>query len=295
VGITGQKPKDRWQRGCNYKSCYIFYRAIQKYGWNNIEHKILFQNLTKNEACEKEIELITLYDTINRKKGYNILKGGNCSKSGWHHTKESKNKIHKKLIGKISSEETRKKMKLNHANVSGINHPNYGKHLSEETKIKISKSEKGKNGMRGDKNPQYGKFRSESPTSKKVFCDNKIFDCEKDCADYYNLSLSTISSYLTNNKPMSPMFMKLGLRYENNKSFNYNMSKNNKIIVCDNMIFYIRKDCSNYLKIDRSSMNKYLNGKLCMPQKWKDHGLRYYNEETDRDLPIWNEKGDINE
>lgn len=32
------------------------------------------------------------------------------------------------------------------------------------------------------------------------------------------------------------------------------------------------------------------------PQKWKNRGLRYYNEETDKNLSIWNEnmieKGD---
>lgn len=54
--------------------------AINKYGWNNIEHVILFEGLTQEEACNKEIELIAEYKTnIHRygnKYGYNMTDGG---------------------------------------------------------------------------------------------------------------------------------------------------------------------------------------------------------------------------
>ena len=62
IGITSQNPQQRWRcNGCNYKSSPRFYYAIQKYGWDNFEHNILFQNLTKEEACKKEQELIKFY------------------------------------------------------------------------------------------------------------------------------------------------------------------------------------------------------------------------------------------
>lgn len=76
IGITGKEPKIRWANGRGYTGCTHFYNAIQKYGWDNFEHKILHTNLSKKEACEKEIELIKKYDTTNENKGYNISSGG---------------------------------------------------------------------------------------------------------------------------------------------------------------------------------------------------------------------------
>ena len=54
----------------------LFYNAIKKYGWDNFEHEILFENLTQKEAKQKEIELIDYYDSTNRNKGYNVSLGG---------------------------------------------------------------------------------------------------------------------------------------------------------------------------------------------------------------------------
>jgi hypothetical protein len=78
IGITQQKPLKRWNGGYGYKNQKIIYNAILKYGWNNIKHKILYENLTKEEAEQKEIELITKHNSTNRKYGYNISNGGNC-------------------------------------------------------------------------------------------------------------------------------------------------------------------------------------------------------------------------
>ena len=59
IGVTKQKPISRWRTdGSGYKDSKYFWRAIKKYGWNNFQHEILFQGLTKEEAEQKEIELI---------------------------------------------------------------------------------------------------------------------------------------------------------------------------------------------------------------------------------------------
>ena len=59
IGITKQVPENRWgNEGINYKNSPRFYNAILKYGWDNFIHEILYTNLTKEEACKKEIELI---------------------------------------------------------------------------------------------------------------------------------------------------------------------------------------------------------------------------------------------
>ena len=55
IGITSRTPQERWgNQGCNYKSSPYFYNSIQKYGWDNFEHNILYTDLTKEEACKKE-------------------------------------------------------------------------------------------------------------------------------------------------------------------------------------------------------------------------------------------------
>ena len=80
-GITSRKPEERWgHNGCKYKTSPHFYSAIQKYGWDNFEHNILFDNLTKEEACTKEQELIKKYNSMNRKFGYNLITGGEVFK-----------------------------------------------------------------------------------------------------------------------------------------------------------------------------------------------------------------------
>lgn len=54
----------------------MFFKAIQKYGWNNFEHKILFSDLDIETASKKERELIAKYKSNNKKFGYNIADGG---------------------------------------------------------------------------------------------------------------------------------------------------------------------------------------------------------------------------
>ena len=76
IGITSKDPKIRWNKGLGYKKGQYFGKIIEIYGWDNFEHEILFQTLSKEEAQEKEIELIKLYKTNNPKFGYNRSKGG---------------------------------------------------------------------------------------------------------------------------------------------------------------------------------------------------------------------------
>ena len=78
IGITGRKTIEmRWGRnGSRYHGQTYIVNAIQKYGWDNIKHEILFDNLTKEEAEQKEIELIAFYKSNQRECGYNIELGG---------------------------------------------------------------------------------------------------------------------------------------------------------------------------------------------------------------------------
>ena len=99
IGITCKSAKTRWRNGAGYITNEHFYNAIKKYGWDNIKHEILYKNLTKKEACEKEIELIKKYKSTNNDYGYNNSTGGEYGSSGRILSKESKKKISDKLKG----------------------------------------------------------------------------------------------------------------------------------------------------------------------------------------------------
>lgn len=81
VGATFTKPNYRWSNGNGYKYNKEFYNDILKYGWNNIEHIIVCENLTREEAREKEKELISFFNANNPKYGYNKSKGGEVKSS----------------------------------------------------------------------------------------------------------------------------------------------------------------------------------------------------------------------
>lgn len=78
IGQTqyGDDPNKRWRNGFGYKDCTYFYKAIQKYGWNNFEHEIIASNLTQEEANHFEELLIEKFETMSSDKGYNIKSGG---------------------------------------------------------------------------------------------------------------------------------------------------------------------------------------------------------------------------
>lgn len=126
-------------------------RPYQKHGrnnyWKNIiniteyEIKILSDNITWENAQEAEMELIKIYGRKDLNLGNlcNLTDGGEGI-FGRVFTEETKKKIsqglkgNKNFLGKTHSEENRKKLSIFHSN----------KIMSEETKLKISLSKKGK-------------------------------------------------------------------------------------------------------------------------------------------------------
>ena len=81
IGITGQIPEKRWKDGNGYLYNTHFSHSIQKYGWENFDHIIIADKITKRNAEQLEIELIQLYESTDPNKGYNIQRGGNLSGS----------------------------------------------------------------------------------------------------------------------------------------------------------------------------------------------------------------------
>lgn len=145
IGITCQPVERRWRTdGSGYKKCVLFYRAIQKYGWDAFAHEILCMGLCKEEAEEMEKTLILEYKANEQGYGYNIANGGSV-KSVSEQTKE-----------KISQSVKKSYVKENH--------PNYGKRYSAEFKKKLSDAHKGK--QCGVNHPNFGKAMPQAQKDK---------------------------------------------------------------------------------------------------------------------------------
>lgn len=143
IGVTSRPPKQRWgNNGSGYKD-QMFYRAIVKYGWDNIEHDVLCYDLTKDEAEEMEKRLIFEYNSSNKEHGYNLDMGGSLGKKMSDESKRkmsvaAKNRISTRK-GAVLSEETKKKISEHR---KGIPSWNSGKHgiFSKESLEKMSKN-----------------------------------------------------------------------------------------------------------------------------------------------------------
>jgi len=131
VGITMIKPNRRWVNGFGYHN-QVFYRAIKKYGWVNIKSEIVREGLTKAQAGELEMELISFYKSNNPEFGYNIANGGSIVGTM---SQETKDKISRTKKGNThNSPETREKMSL----------AKKGKSIPRETVEKMRISNTGK-------------------------------------------------------------------------------------------------------------------------------------------------------
>ena len=76
IGVTSVVPEKRWENGFGYRYNTHFWRAIVKYGWENFEHEIVVNGLTKDQAYRLEKELISAYRSTDPDFGYNITEGG---------------------------------------------------------------------------------------------------------------------------------------------------------------------------------------------------------------------------
>lgn len=148
IGLTSMNIYHRWQNGKGYKKNRHFTYAIEKYGWDNIKHDILFNDLDRKSACRVEQLLIVLFRTTEQEYGYNETTGGD---SAYHHSEESLKRMREAHKGHYVSAETRKK--IGDANRHRVFTPEIlhnmsvcqlGKHHTEETRKKMSESHKGK-------------------------------------------------------------------------------------------------------------------------------------------------------
>lgn len=150
--------------------------SVNKYGLENFKVIEMFDiAFNKEELDTKECAYIDLYNTTNRLFGYNKKSGGSHGK----HSIESKEKMSKVHKGVKLSEQTKLNMsKTRKGKRTGKDNPMYGKNpleymskksYDELIKKKSENMKRDKNpmyGACGEKNPFYGKIHSEKSKEK---------------------------------------------------------------------------------------------------------------------------------
>lgn len=183
IGQTHLKPEKRWG---NNGSGYLLVKkngeyhqpliahAIQKYGWKNVQHEILFNNLNKLDALRIEQICICLFRSNDNRFGYNITSGGEFLK----HSVESKKKMSQSAKKRLSNPE---------------NHPFFGKKHTKDSKEKVSASRTGKC------------VGGENPIAKKVLCVelNKIWSSCTEASNDTGIAAPSIASACRNINTMS--------------------------------------------------------------------------------------------
>lgn len=212
VGITKRDPKIRWRNGEGYIKNDHFYRAIQKYGWDNIKHEIIATNLTREDACNLEKELIAKYKSNDYHYGYNMTEGGDgkvgCPASELQRkvTSERLKKAwqdpeYREKMSKMSSECQRDEKVKEHKSIqikerweNGV-YDNMVASQRERWKDPEYKammlSKMNHRPLKGEENPFYGLYGSDNYNAKKVVCLNtkEIFGSMVDANNKYPSAL----------------------------------------------------------------------------------------------------------
>ena len=124
IGITSKKPEHRWNHGRGYKKSSYFYKAILKYGWDNFQHIIIADGLSKYDVCRLEQALISGCRSNDPRYGYNSSLGGESGTLGVKYGHDYCQRLRERM--------------------TGPNNFNYGKKFSQETCKKLSDVRKGK-------------------------------------------------------------------------------------------------------------------------------------------------------
>jgi group I intron endonuclease len=150
IGQTIRTLSSRWWDHCKPSSRSVISKAIRKYGKENFTYEVIDCANCLDELNDKEIHWISVYDSRNAEKGYNIAFGGENRIM----TEVIKIKLSESNKGKkkppISDEHRRKlseaakKRKISPETREKIRQSHIGLKPSDETRKKLSLAKKGK-------------------------------------------------------------------------------------------------------------------------------------------------------
>jgi len=144
----------------------LFKKALEKYGKENFSREVIEDDIVDDKyLCEREVYWIAFYNSTNLDIGYNLTIGGNgvidltgeigkkisLGRTGVRLSEESKKILSLAHMGIRQTEETKNKISISS---SGSCNHYYGKTLSEDHKRKISENHADLN---GENHPLWGK------------------------------------------------------------------------------------------------------------------------------------------
>lgn len=139
----------------NAKGDSTFHNAIKKYGFDNFEYEIIAYADTKEMLNYVERYYIRKYNAF-AKNGYNMTKGGD-GRLGFHQPQYVRDAVRKAHLGKVVSEETRRKMSI---------------------------SGKGKHNHKGELNPNWRGGKKEKEYVPRELINQHISEAKKGCTPW---------------------------------------------------------------------------------------------------------------
>ena len=132
--------------------------------------------------------------------------------------------------------------------------------------------------------------------AKRVVCEDIIFNCAKDCAEYYGVNYGTMKDWLNHNSAMPKEWYDKGLRYLDEEMENYKIYEgqsginnvHSKKVFYNKIIFSCVKEFAEYCRICYSTARGYLQGRCKIPQQLVDLGFRYATNEDIMNYPMYN-------
>ena len=186
--------KTKYPRAFNFSKRSKWWIAEYEKCNGNVRVKIVSHHDTVESSCAEELRLISVI-------------GMACKGTG--------TLVNRRKQSIVWTEEKRVVSGL-----SGVNHPNYGKHLSDETKAKKSKALTGdkhhlygkklpsswveniRNSKLGKQNPMFGKTGKDHPATRRVFNvkTSKVYESVQEAADRCGYKMKTLYNWLSGHR-----------------------------------------------------------------------------------------------
>lgn len=252
---------------------------------------ILFENLTKEEACEKEIELIAKYKTnIHRYGndfGYNLTDGGEGT-TGHILSEEARERYRNLMLGKKGKDCPNSRAVI----CDGIEYESLTdfKEKNGNPKGNINGWLNGRVGMPKywyDKKLYYKdlgfdvvKLSEVSENRyRKVMADNLIFNTLKECADYLGTTVTSICLYLNNKQSPPKEIIEHNLRYEDEDYHEFKKPTTGYLgkkikYECDGIIFESQKALAEYLGVKPGTLFSWFKYEERMPEEIKNKNIK---------------------
>lgn len=292
IGITSKVPKNRWQNGTGYdkKHQSAMYNAIQKYGWDNIEHIILFENLTEQEAKEKEIELIKKHNTFihfKNSNGYNMTLGGDGN-LGHKSTKKVKEVNRKRLLGKkgdlccnsqsVICDGVRYESIIDFCNKNNLNRGMVECWLSG--KHRMPKKWLNKNLRKEFEPDKRQKEPQEKDWKDRIEYNGIIYNSQAELAKYLGISNATLCNWLNGKTKIRKDIYEKGIKLLDrpNIKLKVNEKPTKTKVEYDGKIYNSQSELADFLGIKKATLNAWLKNKNPIPNEYKEKGLKFHNK-----------------